>query len=90
MPGGAKNGGFYVVFSGGHPFDEERLARSEHKKRAPEGVLIIFNIAYSSDVAINLKTGSWSGAIPISCGNMVILAVLAFTISIYLPGMMAW
>ena len=45
---------------------------------------------YSSTVVINLKTGSWSGAIPISCGNMVILAVLAFTISIYLPGMMAW
>ena len=45
---------------------------------------------YSSIVLINLKTGSWSGAIPISLGNMVILAVLAFTISIYLPGMMAW
>ena len=90
MPGGAKIGGFYVGFSGRHDSDEERLARSEHKKRTPSGVLVIFGIAYSSDVAINLKTGSWSGAIPISCGNIVILAVLAFTISIYLPGMMAW
>ena len=90
MLGGAKNGGFYMVVSGGHPSDEERLARSEHKKKTPEGVLVIFNIAYSSDVLTNLKTGSWSGAIPISCGNMVILAVLAFTISIYLPGIMAW
>ena len=39
MPGGAKNGGFYVGLSGGYPSDEERLARSEHKKKTPEGVL---------------------------------------------------
>ena len=90
MPGGAKIGRFYVGFSGRHPFDEERLARSEHKKKTPEGVLVMFGIAYSSTVVINLKTGLWSGAIPISCGNIVILAVSALTISIYSPGMMAW
>ena len=41
MPGGAKNSRFYVVVSGRYPSDEERLARSEHKKRTPEGVLVI-------------------------------------------------
>ena len=42
MPGGAKIGRFYVVVSGGHPSNEERLARSEYKKKTPEGVLVIY------------------------------------------------
>ena len=52
MPGGAKIGRFDRGVRGGHPSDEERLARSEHKKKTPEGVLV--SIGAYSWVVINL------------------------------------